>query len=920
METLELWYDKPASQWEEALPIGNGRLGAMIYGIPSTEHIQFNEETLWDGAPRQYQHEGAYKFLPEIRELLFEGKQDEAEKLAGETFMGSLAYEDEFPIKKKRWADSILHLEKVTEAIKPDFTDKDWPVMFMDYKSVWERKGLPDMNGSVLFRKKIDIPKNWTGQDLNINLGRIKDHDFTYFNGELIGTKDESNTNRTYTIPANLVKAGKNVIVVLINNYVSTGGFNAVRTGPKKMYVAPASNGEELIFIEGDWKYQVIDTDPPFYPKYQADYQPFGDIEIKFEGHKNYSEYRRSLNLSKALAKVSYSVNGVHYQREYLASHPDNLIAMKFTADQNSMISFKAKFKTEHPIHSISKIDDNTISLSLKVEDGKMKGLSYLNVRTDGGRVITDSSGIEVKKADKVILKLIAATNYKSYKELGANPDKSCRQQLNDIQDLGYSKIRKTHIKDYRSLFDRFYINLGDELERVEPTDKRIINVKREKDDDLAATYVQYARYLMISSGREGTNPPNLQGIWNDKIYPAWGSKYTTNINCEMNFWPVEPLNLQECHSSLFRLIDEVVEEGAKTARMHYDADGWVLHHNTDQWRGTAPINNPNHGIWVTGGAWLSHHLWEHYLYSQDTTFLRNKAYPVLKSSAEFFMDFLIEDQVSGFLVSGPSNSPEHGGLVIGPAMDHQIIRSLFKIIIQSSEILDIDHDFALQVKNKLERIAPDKIGQYGQLQEWIVDIDDTTNHHRHVSHLWGVHPGAEITIDVDPELMEAAKQSLIYRGDEGTGWSLAWKINFWARFMDGDHAHKMIRRLLSPANDPDSESSAGSYPNLFDAHPPFQIDGNFGGAAGIIEMLMQSHQGYIHLFPAIPKAWPDGEIKGLRCRGGFELDFKWKDYQLEYLNVLSTAGNKLKIRYYDDWYEQETEAGKEYEIEAFGI
>ena len=660
----------------------------------------------------------------------------------------------------------------------------------------------------------------------------------------------------------------------------------------------------------------MIDRNPPFYPQYEADYQPFGDLKIKFFGQDSVHNFRRNLDLSKALAHVSYQVDEVTYQREYLSSYPDNTIAAHFTANKKGKISFKAFFDSPHPIHTSHKVDDHTLALSLKVEDGKMTGTAYLNITTEGGNIQVNENEINVSGANAATLKLVAATNYISYQDISGKPAKRCDDYLSAISNETYTTIKEKHLADYTPLFNRFSIHLGDQEKREKPTDERIFNEKNEADNDLAATYVQYARYLMLSSGREGSKPPNLQGIWNENIYPAWGSKYTTNINCEMNFWPVEPLNIAECHSTLFDMMDELAIEGAKTAKDYYNARGWVLHHNTDQWRGTAPINNSNHGIWVTGGAWLCHDLWEHYLYSQDANFLRNRAYPLIKGAALFFVDFLTKDPKTGYLISTPSNSPEHGGLVAGPTMDHQIIRSLFKIVLQCSEILDTDHDFAAIIKSKLDSIAPDQIGQHGQLQEWMNDIDDINDHHRHVSHLWGVYPGNEITIDHTPKLMDAAKQSLIYRGDAGTGWSLAWKINLWARFLDGDHANGMVQMLLSSAIDPDRESSGGSYPNLFDAHPPFQIDGNFGGAAGIVEMLMQSHQGYIDILPALPSQWPEGSVKGLCARDGFVLDLDWKDGKLVSLKVKSKAGKKLHLKYAGHLIEQETEAGKTYQFD----
>jgi alpha-L-fucosidase 2 len=478
-----------------------------------------------------------------------------------------------------------------------------------------------------------------------------------------------------------------------------------------------------------------------------------------------------------------------------------------------------------------------------------------------------------------------------------------------------YDEVKADHIADYQSLFNRFDINFGESGNVDTPTNERIYKFWKNPDDpQFLSLYVQYGRYLMISSSRAGSKPATLQGIWNDKLSPPWDSKYTVNINTEMNYWPVELTNLSECHEPLFTMIEECSETGAIVAKEHYNCDGWVLHHNTDIWRGTAPINHANHGIWVTGGAWLSTHMWEHYQFTQDKDFLKEK-YPVLKGSALFFTQFLIEDPKSGYLISTPSNSPENGGLVAGPTMDHQIIRSLFNACIEASEILDTDKEFSAKLKEMLPRIAPNKIGKHGQLQEWMEDRDSPRNKHRHVSHLWGVHPGNEINWEETPEMMKAARQSLIYRGDEGTGWSLGWKINFWARFLDGNHTYKLIHMLLSPAEEPKRNVRGGSYPNLFDAHPPFQIDGNFGGAAGIIEMLVQSHLGKIDLLPALPDALPEGDISGVCARGGFELSFKWEKGALQEVEVLSKAGNTCKLKYKERVIEFGTQKGATYKF-----
>jgi alpha-L-fucosidase 2 len=415
----------------------------------------------------------------------------------------------------------------------------------------------------------------------------------------------------------------------------------------------------------------------------------------------------------------------------------------------------------------------------------------------------------------------------------------------------------------------------------------------------------------LISSSRPGTRPANLQGIWNDLLTPPWGSKYTTNINVEMNYWPAELLNLSPMHEPLFNMIDELSKTGKKTAKEYYNAPGWVLHHNTDLWRGTAPINASNHGIWVGGSGWLSHHLWEHYLFTQDKNFLKSEAYPIMKQSALFYNSYLVKDPKTGWLISGPSNSPEQGGLVMGPSMDHEIIRSLFRAVIAASEILGIDKDLRDEFENKLSKIAPDQIGKYGQLQEWLKDVDDTSNKHRHVSHLWAVYPGDEINWEKNPEFMKAARQSLIYRGDAATGWSLGWKLNLWARFKDGDHAYKLLQMLLSPAE----KGGAGSYHNLFDAHPPFQIDGNFGGAAGIGEMLVQSHTKYIDLLPALPSALANGEIQGICARGGFQLNLKWSEGKLQTVDMLSLAGKDCLLRYNNKVFSFKTEKGKTYKL-----
>ncbi len=740
-EDLTLWYKKPASIWEEALPVGNGRLGAMIYGGTAEDHIQFNEETLWTGGPHDYSNKGASGYLGKIRELIWQGKQKEAEDLALEKFMS-------VPLRQEK-------------------------------------------------------------------------------------------------------------------------------------------------------------------------YQPFGDLWLTFPGHDNVTGYRRELNLSSAVCKTFYEVGGTTYSREYIASYPDNVIAINLACNKKRALTFDISLTALHEGFTSVPGIDGTIRLKLRIKEGLLGGTAVIKATVKGGEISLDGSKLHIEKADETTIWLSAATNFVSPADISGDPDAICNKYITTAGGQTYKQVRQKHIADYQKYFNRFSIDLGKSVNEGLPTDARIFKVPEKMDNALAALYVQYGRYLLLSSSREGTYPSNLQGIWNDKLNPSWDSKYTVNINTEMNYWPVEVLNIAECHNALFKMIGEVMPAGEKVARNHYNARGWVLHHNTDLWRGAAPINASNHGIWVSGSGWMAHHYWEHFLFGRDTAFLKNIAWPVMKNSALFYTDFLATDPGTGWLVSCPSNSPENGGLVSGPTMDHQIIKSLFKACIEASGILKTDLAFADTLRKLLPAIAPYKIGRFGQLQEWMTDIDDPDNKHRHVSHLWGVYPGSEINWKENPDLMEAAKTSLVARGDEGTGWSLAWKINFWARFKDGNHAWKMVQMLLRPQGQSSSQakgggsSGGGSYPNLFDAHPPFQIDGNFGGAAGIVEMLIQSHLGEIEVLPALPEGIPDGHIKGIRARGDFELEYSWRGGVLQSVKVLSKAGEPLSIRYMDKTFATETKKGE---------
>jgi alpha-L-fucosidase 2 len=888
-QPLKLWYNKPAVKWTEALPIGNGRLGAMIFGGVEQDRVQFNEETLWTGEPRNYNHTGAYKYLDTIRQLLFNGKQKEAEALAEKEFMGLKSNEG----KKAEWIKDILSLKGLNgNPALENYDDSEWKAMQVPSFDGWEVTGFDGLDGAVWLRTYFDLPDGWAENSIVLDLNRIRDHDFTYVNGKLVGSM-ESQEPRKYSIPGKYLHAGRNSIVVLVLNYDNKGGITGYKDTTRHISVYREDNEAEKISLNGWWKYFIQNDEPPAVGKYQADYQPFGDLWLNFSDVASYSNYKRELDIANSVAITSYSVNGVDYKREYIASQPDQVIAVHVTASKKGSISFEIKLNSPHKFSSVKRINSNTIALSVKVRNGVLRGESYLQVKTKNGTVIIKEGNIVVNNADEATVYLTAGTNYKNYKDVSADPVAVCTNALKSVANKTYRQVSDAHIKEYGKYFNTLSINFGKSNNERLPTDERIEKFSSSSDPSFVALYLQYGRYLLISSSRPGTRPANLQGIWNDLLLPPWGSKYTTNINAEMNYWPAELLNLSPLHDPLFKMIEELAVSGKQTAKEYYHAPGWVLHHNTDLWRGTAAINASNHGIWVTGGAWLCHHLWEHYAFTQDKVFLKNKAYPVMKEAALFFNSFLVKDLTTGWLISTPSNSPEQGGLIAGPTMDHQIIRDLFKNVIEASELLNVDRSFRNELKKKYKQIAPNQIGKHGQLQEWMQDVDDTTNKHRHVSHLWGEYPGNEINWDETPELMKAARQSLLYRGDAATGWSLGWKINFWARFKEGNHAFKLIQMLLSPAG-----NAAGSYPNLFDAHPPFQIDGNFGGAAGIGEMLVQSHTKYIDILPALPSSLPFGEVKGICARGGFVLDMKWKDGILQQLIVMSKAGMPLMLRY----------------------
>ena len=749
---LRLWYRQPAVKWTEALPVGCGKLGAMVFGGTVDERIQFNEDTLWTGKPHDYVHAGAAGHLDEIRKLIDTG------------------------------ADAKV----VEDLIRSQF---------------------------------LSLP---------------------------------------------------------------------IR---------------------------------------QKSFQPFGDIYMHFGGHDKVEKYERELNLSEGISRVRYQVGDLRYLRETFASYPDQVIVVRISCDKPGNISCDIKLNSPHK-YSQTTFESENAQLGYLKLTGQVQDLYYYlwrqilfsskplnpldsdNHQTDGlkfearlkivptnGKMSCVDNLVSVQNADSLVLILAAGTSFKSFQDVTGVPEKRVQSVLAGVAGKAVDQIRKDHIADHQNLFGRMQLDLGTNESATLPTDERLKKIKTDglaSDPALAALEFQYGRYLLIASSRAGSEPATLQGRWNDLLDPPWESKYTTNINLEMNYWPAEVANLSECTVPLFDMIDGLRVTGHRVAKEHYNARGWVLHHNTDIWRAASPINNID-GQWPTGGAWLCWHLWEHYQFTGDKQFLAQRAWPAMKECSMFFLDFLVKDEKTGWLISTPSHSPEQGGSVAGPSMDHQLIRSVFDNTLEAASILGIDDPTITQIKNARKNLAPDQIGKHGQLQEWLTDIDKPNNKHRHMSPLWCLYPGTQYTmLDPDPKMFNAAKLLLQWRGDGSTGWSFAWRMPLWARAGDGEIAFKqldgmMMRRTL---------------PNMFDLCGPFQIDGNFGVAAGIAECLLQSHVRLgvdkipvIQLLPALPSAWPTGHVSGLCARGGFEIDMTWDRGKLTSATVHSKIGSSCEIR-----------------------
>lgn len=642
-----------------------------------------------------------------------------------------------------------------------------------------------------------------------------------------------------------------------------------------------------------------------------AEYQPAGSLRIRFSDHEGYTNYRRELDLQQAISRVTYDVKGVRYTEEAFTSYIDQLFVVRYTASQKGKLNFNASLT--YPTENVSKRIDagNTLVLtgtteaSGRVVPGRLQFRVDAYVKNKGGNIREEGNELKVQGATEVIIYVAIGTNFVNYQDISGNPDERISRDMSNANKK-YEKAIAEHVAFYQKQFDRVSLSLGKSEYEDKPTDQRIKDFATSNDLGLVVTYFQFGRYLMISGSQPGGQPMNLQGIWNGKIRPPWRCRYTLNINAEMNYWPAEPCNLPEHHEPFIQMAKELSQKGQTTARIMYGCRGWVTHHNTDLWRMTGAVDNAYSGAWPMGGAWICQHLWQKYLFNGDAEYLRS-VFPVMKGAAQFFVDYLITDPRTGYKVVCPSVSPENSpklyrrgqNIFAGITMDNQLVADLFTNTAAAARLLGEDvllADTLLELRNQL---TPLRIGRHGQLQEWAEDWDNPEDHHRHVSHLWALYPGNSISSTRSKKAFEAVKTSLNQRGDVSTGWSMGWKVCLWARCLDGNHAYRLIKNQLSLVPDErENGSPGGTYANMFDAHPPFQIDGNFGCTAGISEMLVQSHDGFVNLLAALPDDWREGEIRGLRTIGGFVIEkLKWNDGKLTEAHIRSTLGGNLRVQ-----------------------
>src|SRR5690554_6039158 len=642
-------------------------------------------------------------------------------------------------------------------------------------------------------------------------------------------------------------------------------------------------------------------------------YQTLGNLTSDCTGHEQVSHYKRDLNISRAIASVNYQVDSVGFKREYFASLNEKAIYVKLTATTPENISINIGFNSPQD-HKVI-VEDNRLRIDGKGGDhegqeGKIKFVGLISPEVNGGSLRATGNELQIRNANSVILRITSATNFVNYKDVSANAYQKALAQVQQAETIDYQTAKNAHVKTYQKLFNRVSLDLGTTAAMEKPTDQRIAEFANSNDPQLAEMYFQFGRYLLISSSQPGTQAANLQGIWNEHTNPPWDSKYTVNINTEMNYWPAENTNLSELHQPLFDMVRDLAVAGQESAKKIYNADGWMLHHNTDIWRITGLVDSPFYGQWQTSNAWLVQHIWHHYLYTGNIDFLK-EYYPVIKGAAAFFASSLQRDKDTQWLMVSPANSPENNfirdginqaSLAAGTTMDNQLVFDLFNVLIDSAKLLKLDNEFSEQIETLRDELPPMQIGRFGQLQEWLHDWDDPADQHRHISHLYGLYPSNQISPLRTPKLAQAAKVSLLHRGDKSTGWSMGWKINWWARFLDGDHAYQLLRAQIHLIDEGLAKhEEGGTYVNMLDAHPPFQIDGNFGVTAGIAEMLVQSHDGVIHLLPALPSAWPKGSVTGLVTRGGFVVDLAWDEGQVTSFTLHSRLGGIARIRMNDD-------------------